>query len=388
MDNLELTSPVNDAPGGEPEVIDDGSFDGGRGVEPEPEPQATPEPAAAPPDPAGAHLAGLQENPLWPVLQHLPPGLQRQIAAGQIDPAAAVARHYGGKRWSDLVQKEGQLTQLREQNQGLMTRFEALVKHLTETLGVALPEELQPKEVQPPSEVQQLAGKVDELHQMMDEQRIEGVVSEVQSYVASDREAILQEEPEYHDAEAFVSNRLIEFNKGQAQQALELWNLTKDPAILANNFSRERLQELRQGMITPEQLVTLTALDRCFDIVAQSHQRHYQGRTSQAQDILAVARRLGWKPSREGGEPQEQPAAQSGPPPAPQPRRDPNLDRVRRQVNGKPPGPARTGAPPLDSRQVVSKVAAMPYEAFAQMLEESSDPEKTLESLLKLTAVQ
>jgi hypothetical protein len=373
---------VGGAPAG-PEVVDDGSFDGGQPAEPEPQPEPQAPPAATAPDPATAHLGGLQGNPLWPVLQHLPPAVMRQISEGKLDPAAAVAKHYGGKRWSDLVQTEGAHRELQKQNQGLMTRFEALVKHLNDTLGVQLPEELQPKEEQPPSEVQQLGEKVDGLVHSLEEQRIEGVMQNITSYVETDRQAVLAAEPQLADAEAFVANRMIEFQTGQARQALEMWQLSKDPQILAQNFSLERLTELSQGLIDAEQLITLTALDRCFDIVAQTQARHFKGGTSAAQDILNVARKTGWQGGGGAPDPNAQPATRT----AQQPRPDPNLDKVRRQVNGRPPGPARNGSAPLNTKEIVSRVARMSPESFEQMLSESEDPEKTMDNLLRMTAV-
>ena len=372
-------------PEGADQEVDDGSFDGGQGAA-QPEPQATPEQQqpAAQPDPATAHMGGLQGNPLWPVLQHLPPALMRQVQGGQLTAEQAVARHYGGKRWSNLVQTETAHRELQQQNQGLVSRFEMLVKHLTDTLGVALPEELQPKEEQPPSEVGQLGQKVDQLLETVEDQRVERVVGEVQGYVESEREAALQADPEYAAAEEFVSNRLIEFQTTQVQQAINAWSLSKDPQILAQNFTRERLEQLVNGEISEEQLVTLTALDRCFDIVAQTHTKHYREGTSYTADVLGIAQKMGWQRGQGGG----QPAAAAQPSRPAQPRRDPNLDAARRRGGAPVPGPARTGPAPLDARQVVERVSKMSTEDFERMLNESDDPDKTMDALLKMTAVR
>ena len=376
---------------GQPSVVD-GSFEGtGRGAAaaaPEPPAQAPAAPPAA--DPASQYLAGLPQGPLTPLLQHLPVPLLRQIAARQISPEEAVARHYGGRRWAGLIQTEGRAKELETQNKGLMTRFEALVKHLTDTLGVELPQELQPQEpAQPPTEVQALTEKVERFMEVQEEQRIDGVVDQVDSYVASDREAILQEEPEYADAEAFVANRLIEHQTNAAREALNLWSLTKDPQAL-RIFDPAKLQAVIDGRMTEDELVTLTGLDRCFDIVAQTQHRHFEGRTSLSQDLLAVARKIGWLPTREGGAPQPQPVKPNGGgapplPPAAPPRRDPNLDKVRRGMN-QTPGPARTGAPALDAKTAVERVVAMSDDDFFNMLQESEDPDKMMDSLLRMAS--
>lgn len=359
----------------------DGSFDGGRGGS---APPAAPAPAApAPPAQAGAPHA------LQPLLQHLPPGLRRAIASGSMTPEDAVNRHYGNRRWSDLIATEQQARQLDERNKQILGRFEALAKHLTDTLGLELPKELQPTAApEPPSEVAQLAGKVDEFMRTVEDQRLDGMVDQVESYGLSDREAVIQQEPEFADAESFVVNQIIDQQRQEASRLLDNWNLTKDPRIL-ERFNPEYLQRVAAGEMTGEELVELSALDRCFDLSAHLQQRHFHQRTSMAGDFLQLARKWGWKPTREGGTPQPAEPTNGGPAarPAPGPaRRDPNLDLVRRGITHTP-APARNGAPALDHREVVARVSSMSEFEFEKMLSESDNPARLMDQLLKMVAV-
>lgn len=367
----------------EPESREDGSFDGGRSAG-----------APAPREPAAEVVDERQPPPpeahaLQPLLNHLPPGLRRQIAGGQMTPEEAVVRHYGGRRWNDLIRRDGQASELEGKLAKHNERFAAIVNHLTNVLGVELPKELQPPEApQPPSEVAQLADKVDQFMSTVEDQRLDGVVDQVDRYDTEDMQAAVQEEPEYEAAKEFFVNRLIEATTGRYADDLYWFNVTKDVTYL-RSFPREYLQAVVDGEMTEDEMITRAALDRCFTIAATAKTRHFQNRTSLSQEILAAARKAGWRSTREGGDP---PPARTAKPngreePPPPPRRDPNLTRVREGMSRTPPA-SRRSQPAVDPVDALERVANMPNDEFAKMLDESPDPRGLLDRLLRLTSVQ
>lgn len=366
---------VDPAAGGEPG--EDGSFDGG--VEPQegaqPAPVPRPQTEQAPPQAAPA-------SELGPLVERLPTGLKRAIAAGQLSPEAAVVRHYQG--YVHNVDRANQVAQeLRGQNAQALARLEKLTRHLTDTLGIALPEE-QP--APPPDPVSLLTEKVDQFLSTAEEQHIDRSVDQVNDFVKADRAAVLAQEPEYDAASEFVTQHLIGFQTQQVQQALSWWGMTHDPNILRNNFRADYLQAVVDGAMTEEELVQRTAMERCIDIAAQTHQRNFTSRQSSAQELLAIARRLGWAPTREGGQPVAMPASgQQAPPRAPLPaRRDPALDNVRRNV-AHVPAPAHSVA--LDHREAAHRIANLSQMEFDSMLDKSDNPDALLKEMLALVAV-
>lgn len=366
--------PVEEPTAGEPG--EDGSFEGA-------EPQDSPAPSAPPQQPAyqaPPQQASPTSGGLGPLVERLPAGLKRAIAAGQLSPEAAVVRHYQG--YTANVDRANQVAkELRGQNAQALARLEALTRHLTDTLGIALPEE-QPQA--PPDPVSILTDKVDQFLSSAEEQQLERTIDQVDAFVASDRAAIMAEEPEYDSASEFVTQHLISFQTEQVQKELGWWGMTHDQNLL-RGFNPEYLQAVVDGQMSEEELIQRTALERCINIAAETHQRNFTSRQSSARELLAIARRLGWTPTREGGQPVAHPQPQRVQPAAPLPaRRNPALDSVRRNVSHTP-APAHSVA--LDPKEAARRFATMGQQEFDAMMDRSDNPEGLLKEILALVAV-
>jgi hypothetical protein len=385
----EETADLNERVGDE---VPEDAGGGGEAGEPAPAPAAAPAPAPAP------QVTPWQGHPLAPMAERLPAGLKHLINTGQRSIEEAVVQHYGSKRWSDLVQNETRSTQeiqrLQQQNQVINQRLGVLMKQWSryaDTIGLEpLPEEQPPA---PPDPLQELHGKVDQVLALEDDRRVEAVVEQVQTWVQDDIAQIYEVEPEYDAAQEFVSNELMSFEIGRAQEALHWWSTTKDPQYL-RAFSPEYLQAVVSGQMTEEELVTKTGLERAMAVVAQIQHRHYAGRTSVAQEVLEIARKKGWQPSRDGGPAPaygaqpvaaQQPLAPRQPAPA---RPDPNLARLRTQVPYGQPAPANRAYTPSPD-EMASRIANMDQGTFDQMMDElvqsGQSPDEAFRQMLRLT---
>lgn len=375
----------------DPEVQDLLSYTSGGGQSPGPEIEtAEPEPAAAQPQsqqPAPATAPTSQQqpqpwanSPLAPLAQRLPPGLQRRVAAGEMALEDAVTRHYQGYV-NNVDRANAAARAAREQNAQLAGRLEKLMSRLNETLGLQVDEE---QEAQQPDPLRDLSGKVDQVLQLEEERRTDVVVDQVLSYSEQDREVALAEVPNYAEAEQFVANNVIRMESQGVRRELTMWSSTRDPRYL-QNIPREYLQAFVDGMIDEEELVTKVGLERAMDAVAQIQHRHFQGRTSMAQEVIGIAQRMGWTPGGSApasGAPPPPPRPMQPTPPAP-PRQDPNLGRIRRNMTHQP---APSGSGGIDPQEAARRVANMDTATFDQMIADSDDPKALIRHLTSLAA--
>lgn len=370
----------------------------GEPQEPSPAPAAPQQvpPAQAPPGPAAAPWQG---HPNEALIQHLPAGLKRGIAAGQMTPEEALNRHFGGRKWNNLIQGETRYQQeiatLTQRNQAAAGRLEALFRHFGETLGLELPPELQPPAPPaPPDPVAQLGQKVDQVLALEEERRIDSVVDQVDQWSKGQVQEMRQAEPEFDSANQWVVDRLIETHTQQAANAAMMFGETKDQRYL-QLFDPGELRLFANGEITEEELITRAGIAASMDFAARIQQQHFDQRGNVGEYILDLARRSGWRPSREGGgQPvMAQPTPANGKPPARTPapaRPDPRLDDMRRRGTWGTPAPAGT-APGRTPRDMADAFLAMDQLTFERMMGElvaaGKDPDEAFEHLMRLSGV-
>lgn len=355
-----------------------------------PEPQvelpgaAEPAPQPTPRQPIQA--SAWEASPLRPLIDHLPGGLKRRIAAGEITAEDAVVRHYGSRKWSELIRTQDSVVpQLKAENQRVMDRLGAMMKKLQDTLGVQLEDEQQ--EPKAPDPMAQLHTKMDAVLQAEEDRRIEAVVDQVQGFNTADREHVLAEHPYLPEAEAFMADQILSAERTAVLRELELFNATRDTRYL-QGIDRELLRMRVNGELDDEQLIEAAAASRAQDGVAVIMQRHFDSRTSFAQETLQMAQRLGWKPGQQpaaGG----YPVNGSGGGPSPVPRRpaparlDPALAKVRANMHHTPAPANSSGLSPEQAAQVI---ASMDAETFDQMMAAADDPKAMIAHIQKLGA--
>lgn len=341
--------------------------------EPAPELPLSTEPAQQEPPAAPSAL-----DPLY---ARLPPGLRKGVEAGHFSKEEAIARHYQGyhHRVDKLFQKNQDLDRRLAAQTESWNRYDARMKKLFETLGIEAPED-QPAPVDPLAPVHQ---KLDAVLAAEEERQLDVQIATTEGYVAQAQQVMLAEEPEYMAAEEFVANSVLAFQRQQAVQAASFKQF--------DFFRRDYLQAVYEGVMSEEELIERTAIERAMDIAARMQYQHSRGGdpASYGRDVLGVAYKLGWQPARaqqqqggNGAAPLAQPPPRSGPRP------DPKVQALRQNASGQLPGPA-TAQPrrQVNPTQIKEQVANMTNEEFTAMMEASADPEQLMKELMKMGAV-
>lgn len=356
--NEQLGEDVDESPGGGPDAPEEPASG-----------QPAPPPAPAQQAPPAPAPASWESHPNAELIRHLPAGLRRGIAAGHLTPEEAINRHFGGKKWNDLIQGEqryqGQIQQLTRQNQAAAARLEALFRHFGETLGLELPPELQPPAPPAaPDPVAQLGEKVDRVLAMEEDRRIDAVVDQVEAWSREQIATARAADPQYEEAHQYVVERLIETHTSQAAQAAMLFGQTKDQRYLAF-FDPAELKLFADGQITEDELITRAGIAGAMDFAARMQQTLFQEKGDLAGYIMDLARRSGFAAT---AQPVPAAAAPERRQPAPA-RPDPRLDAMRRRGTWGTPAPAGTPSTP-SANEMANALLTMDAGDFEKMMGE------------------
>lgn len=319
------------------------------GAEEAPAEPAQPDEPAQPAAPAAL--------PAWaqPIVAGLPAKWQTRIAGGE-DPGRAISQHYRGI--------ERQAAQQRRSAEAANQKVEKMLSRLSETLGIDLAD----KEEPPPEPAVAIERKVDQVLEMQQERELDYQVDQVDAYARRGEAEILREEPEYHQAVSFWTERQLGSEVQALNQALFHYNMTKNPESL-HLFPQHLLRAFEDGdprIPDFESLVRFSAGYRVQRMAADAMTIAAQQGGNASRAALQAARAMGWRPSLEqNGNNGHQPA-----PAAAAPRPDPRVERVRRNTV---PTPRPSGGPggPLDAKTLLDRVANMTMAEYDAMLDDA-----------------
>ncbi|HKV13338.1 MAG TPA: hypothetical protein VJ725_34675 [Thermoanaerobaculia bacterium] len=360
-----------DGPGGEPTGQDDDAEIYGSD---EPEPQPKP---AAPQLPLSNQPAIPQA--LQPLYDRLPAGWKSRIIAGTASVEQAIASHY--QTYNVQVDRFRQKADGAEQR-ALATerKLEKLIAKFGEQLGIDLsdpdPNRVPSLEEDPNAHLADKLGTIEEqlaeMRAMEEDRRLDVVVDQQEQWVQSDAARVEAEYPFYREAEAFLADRLLDKQRQFATEAL----MFKDYRI----FPREYLEAAAQGLMTGEELVERTAVERAMDVVAHLRVQHHQSGKSLAMSVLQNAVRLGFEPSILRQETGAQPVAGQHQPARPT---NPRIQRVQNTLrNG-----SSTPLPAAPQADLAQRLLTMSEEEFNRAMDEAEDPDALFRALLRARAV-
>lgn len=361
-----------DGPGGAPEGQDDDAEIYGGESEPEPQGQ----PAAAPQLP-------LSNQPSFPpvvqeAFDRLPAGWKARVRAGTATVDEALAAHY--RTYNVQVDRFRERTEAAERQAASVNRkLETLIKKFGDQLGIDLadpdPNKLPSLEEDPNAHLAGKLGTIEEQLQEMraleEDRRLDYVVDQQEQWIQSDAAQVEAEYPFYREAEAFLADKLLAQNRQMATEALFFKNY--------NLFPREYLAAAQQGLMTGDELIERTAVERAMDIVAHLRVQHHQSGKSLAMSVLQNAVRLGFEPSglRQAAS-EQSPAAQPSPRPT-----NPRIQRVQNSLRNGSPSPL-PAAPQAD---LTTRLLSMSDEEFNRAMDEAEDPDALFRALLRAKAV-
>lgn len=387
MDDLDqqavddLTSPG----GGESGGVSEAEFYGetGGGGEPSGGAPAAPPAPSSPTVPAG--LEGL--------FQHLPQGLKNEVAAGRLDAASAIGRHYNGYAWNRFQSTERDLTAVRQQlaeTSQRSQRFERLLLKMGKEIGVDT-EERPPAPPDPAIDpdghvIHRLSGLEERLDRVLsaeDERQLDGHIDQLERWSNSDRASVMRELPDfdgassptYAAAEAHVANAYLSRHRQLAEQdwTMQQWD----------RFPREYLEAVVSGQILPEQVLERVAIERAMADHARLQLQYNRSGGSLARHVLEAAYRLGFNP--QGGGQQPQPA-QPG-----DGRGSSRLDGVRTRLNNAPPAPMPADRSLRDvgglTKEAIDGIAKMSPQEFDRFLSQCKNPEEVMSAIMRSSAV-